>query len=92
MSESDKEIVLSVPKVEEEVSKGAREFVERLDISIEQLESWFKKFSIESIELHISGVAETGTITKLIVNAKAEGGIKVTLKPKEPKDKIIRIS
>jgi hypothetical protein len=92
MSESDNKIVLSVPKVEEEVSKGAKEFVERLDVSIEQLELWFKKFTIDSIELHISGVAEAGPITKLIVNAKAEGGIKVILKPKEPKDKIIRIA
>ncbi len=87
--ESNNEILLSIPKGQEQVSKGMDDLVERFDVSIDKLEQWFKRFSIESIEIHISGVVETSGLTKLIVSAKAEGGIKVVLKPK---DKVIRIS
>ena len=88
MKESDNGILLSVPIVDEEISKGGLDFGDRLNVSIEQLEGWFKKYSVESIELHISGVAGAGSITKLIVDAKAEAGIKVILKPKNETNKM----
>ena len=37
----------------------------------------FKKYNVESIEMWISGVIESGGITKLLVSAKGEGGMKV---------------
>jgi len=55
---------------------------ERFPVTIDKIIDWFKKYQVDSIELWISGVRETGTITRLIVSAKREGGMKVTLKPK----------
>jgi hypothetical protein len=43
---------------------------------------WFKQYQVETIELWISGMMETGGVTKLVVSAKGEGGLKVVLKPK----------
>jgi hypothetical protein len=33
---------------------------------------WFKRYQVESIELWISGLIETGGITKFVVSAKGE--------------------
>jgi hypothetical protein len=52
-------------------------------ISLEDVSNWFKDFEIDSIQVTISAGAETGTLTKLIVSAKGEGGLTVTLKPKK---------
>ena len=38
--------------------------------------------------LWISGLIETGGITKLVVSAKGEGGLRVMLKPKPNSDKV----
>lgn len=76
-------IILSLPKFDEEVSKGMDNIFERLDIGLEKIEEWFKHFSIDSMEVYINGVIETGGITKLVVSAKAEGGIKIVLRPKD---------
>ena len=38
---------------------------------------------MESIEQYIRGVIETNEVTKLVVNVKSEGGMKVVLKPKK---------
>ena len=43
----------------------------------------FKDFQIDSVELWISGGVETGQVLSLFVSAKGEGGMKVTLKPKQ---------
>jgi len=49
---------------------------------MDEVTNWFDKYHVESIELSISGAMETGGIIKLIVSAKGEGGLRVTLKPK----------
>lgn len=54
----------------------------RFSASIDDIASWFSKYEIESIELWISGAIETEGILKLAVSAKGEGGLKLTLKPK----------
>lgn len=86
---SNDAIILSLPKFDEEVSKGMDKVFERFDIGLEKIEEWFKQFGIDSMEVYITGVVETGGITKLLVSAKAEGGIKIVLRPK---DKIIKIN
>ena len=53
-----------------------------LSTSMDAITDWFKQYQVESIELWISGMMETGGITKLVVSAKGEGGLKVVLKPK----------
>jgi hypothetical protein len=83
-------IELAFPKYEQEqndsefISKGGtgEGLVKHLSTSIDQITEWFKQYQVESIELSISGLIETSGITKLVVSAKGEGGLKVVLKPK----------
>jgi hypothetical protein len=87
--EQGKKIELAFPKYEEEddskfISKsGTGEgLVKHLSTSMDAIADWFKQYQVESIELWISGLIETGGITKLVVSAKGEGGMRVMLKPK----------
>jgi len=82
--ENSKRIELELPKYDEEdVSKSfGSDVIGKFSTSIEEITSWFSKYEVDSIELWISGVVETSGITKLVVNAKGEGGLKVVLKPK----------
>jgi hypothetical protein len=81
-------IELAFPKIEtkendEYVSKGTGEgMVKHLSTSMDAIAGWFKQYQVESIELWISGLIESGGVTKLVVSAKGEGGMKVLLKPK----------
>jgi hypothetical protein len=79
-------IELAFPEYEEAgpyTSKGPGEgLVKRLSTSIDEIAEWFKQYQVESIELWISGMMETGGITKLVVSAKGEGGMRAMLKPK----------
>jgi hypothetical protein len=84
-----KTIELAFPKFEEEndgefISKGGtgEGLVKHLSTSIDQITEWFKQYQVESIELSISGLIETSGITKLVVSAKGEGGMRVILKPR----------
>jgi len=84
---SDKKIELAFPKYEEEdeeyISKGrGQDLIKYLSTSMDEVTNWFDKYHVESIELSISGAMETGGILKLIVSAKGEGGLRVTLNPK----------
>jgi hypothetical protein len=88
-SKNDKSnaIELALPKFEsEEDAKGIVDEVgERFAVTLDKITDWFRQYQVDSIELWISGVIETGTIMKLIVSAKGEGGMKVVLKPKTGK-------
>jgi hypothetical protein len=81
-------IELAFPKYEEEddqyISKGGtgEGLVKHLSTSMDSIADWFKQYEVESIELWISGMMETGGITKLVVSVKGEGGMRVRLKPK----------
>jgi|SRR5215469_1179767 len=81
-------IELAFPKYEQEedneyISKGTGEdLIKYLSTSMDEVTNWFHQYQVDSIELSISGAIETGGILKLIVSAKGEGGLKVTLKPK----------
>ena len=83
-----KTVELAFPKFDEEngdyISKGGtgEGLVKHLSTSMDSISDWFKQYQIESIELWISGLIETGGITKLVVSAKGEGGMRVMLKPK----------
>ena len=84
-----KRVELAFPKYEQEedneyVSKGGTDegLVKHLSTSMDAIADWFKQYQVESIELWISGLIETGGITKLVVSAKGEGGMRVMLKPK----------
>ena len=83
-SNNNETIELALPKFDSE--EGAKDAVdgvwERYPTTIDKITNWFKQYQVDSIELWISGVLETGTITRLVVSAKGEGGMKVVLKPK----------
>jgi hypothetical protein len=77
-------IELELPKYDEEnVTKSfGTDVIGKFSTSIEEITNWFSKYEVDSTELWISGVIETTGITKLVVSAKGEGGLKVVLKPK----------
>jgi hypothetical protein len=83
-------VEIALPKIKMEditderfVSKGKmNETLQIFTASIDEVSAWFKQYHVESIELWISGVIETGGVPKLFINAKGEAGMKVTLKPK----------
>ena len=85
--ENTNKIELAFPKYEQEdgefISKGPGEgLVKHLSTSMDSIADWFKQYQVESIELWISGMMETGGAVKLVVSAKGEGGLRVMLKPK----------
>ena len=87
--EKKNKIELAFPKYEQEddvefISKGGtgEGLVKHLSTSMDSIADWFKQYQVESIEIWISGIMETGGITKLVVSAKGEGGMRVVLKPK----------
>lgn len=82
---TNKKIEFLFPQVElnEYVPKGAPgSLIKRMSVNLDEIQEWFGKYHIESIELWVSGMVQTDGITKLVVSAKGEGGLKVILKPK----------
>jgi hypothetical protein len=80
-----KRIELAFPKLEDESeyeSKGPVDLIGKFSATVDEVTNWFKQYEIDSVELSISGLIETGNIIKLVISAKGEGGLKVTLKPK----------
>ncbi|MCA9820698.1 MAG: hypothetical protein KC440_08225 [Nitrosarchaeum sp.] len=66
------------------VSKGVESKFKGFSTSIDKITGWFDKYQVQSIELWIQAAAETDGILKLLVSAKGEGGMKITLTPKNP--------
>ena len=80
---NDKKIELYLQQYRsDDISKGIDDVWDRFPATIDKITDWFKQYQVESIELWISGVMETGSITRLVVSAKGEGGMKIILKPK----------
>lgn len=85
------EITLAFPKkvIEDDdgefISKGRTgELLSLFSASMDEVTGWFKNYQVESVEMWINGVIESGGVTRLLVSAKGEGGMKVVLKPKQP--------
>jgi hypothetical protein len=86
-----KVVELAFPKLlefeeDEYISKGKGAegggLLQRFSTSMDEVADWFKQYQVDTIELWISGVIETGGVTRLVVSAKGEGGLRVILKPK----------
>ena len=43
--------------------------------------NWFKGYKVDSIEIWLKTVLKSEGVTKLILSAEGEGGMKITLKP-----------
>src|ERR671933_2518401 len=87
---ANSKIELAFPKYEQEendqyISKGGtgEGLVKHLSTSMDSIADWFKQYQVESIELWISGMMQTEGVTKLVLSAKGEGGMRVVLKPKK---------
>lgn len=85
LEKDSKKIQLVFPKIGNEVHEqiislqnDASGFV----TSVDEIKNWFKSYDIDSIQVWISGVIETGGILKLVVSASGSGGVLVVLKPK----------
>jgi hypothetical protein len=75
--------VKDIESDEQYVAKGpGGKVLKYLSASVDEIMGWFAGYKVESIELTVSAAIETGTIPKLIIGVKGEGGVTVTLKPK----------
>jgi hypothetical protein len=85
-SGNNEKIELAFPKIAEEskyIPKGrGQDILQHFYTSINEVTDWFKQYQVDTIELWISGVIETGGVTRLVISAKGEGGLRVVLKPK----------
>lgn len=54
---------------------------------MDEVTNWFSQYQLDSIELIVNGVIEADSMLKLIVSAKEERGLKVTLNPNLLDDK-----
>lgn len=89
MSFNDEKVVLMLPVIEENTepqfvsSSGMRNPISSLPISLEQLQDLVKDFtdySIDQIEVHVKGVAQTDGLTRLVVGLSGEAGVKLVMK------------
>lgn len=73
------------PPVEDNwIKKGPTgDVLRRFSANIDEISAWFRNYDVDTIEVWISGIIETGGVTKLVVSAKGEGGLRVVLKPKK---------
>jgi hypothetical protein len=61
---------------------SGRNFFHLFCADISELKGWFDDFTIDSIELWIDSIIQTGHVTKLIVGEKNESGLRIVLKQK----------
>ena len=90
MSTKGKEVVLMMPLIKEEKeesvyypSSGSGVLETVFPISIEQIKGiaeGFNGYNLDTIELHVTGVAETDGITKFFIGLSGEAGVKLVLK------------
>ena len=87
MSEENKvELLFSKEGIPTETGHQSKGLLENkfkgFSTSVDKIIQRFDKYQVESIELWIQAAAETEGVLKLLVSAKGEGGMKVTLTPK----------
>lgn len=84
MADSEKETVLffeSAKSLPEFEATGFGDNLEKFTVKVKDLIKWFEDYKVEKIELSVKGVVETGVLTKLIIGAKGEAGVTITLVP-----------
>ena len=83
---SEKKVLLVFPGDsfrEGSVVRGVGDQMKEFAAGVEDVAKWFKDFKIDSIVISIKAGVEAGGIIKLILSAKGEGGLTVTLKPRQ---------
>lgn len=61
---------------------GIGDATSEMAVKVQEIADWFKDFQIDQIEVSISGMVQSGSALKLLINAQGQGGITVTLKPR----------
>lgn len=83
---NSKKIQLVFPKIDKDTQQqiipSQNDIMGGFVTSVDEIKNWFKSYDIDSIEVWISGVIQTGGILKLVVSASGSGGVLVVLKPK----------
>ncbi|MGI2327129.1 hypothetical protein [Planococcus sp. YIM B11945] len=90
MADEKKEFVIYMPVAEEE-EKGQfriqnRDLKKALPVSLENIHELVKDlsgYSLDTIELHVTGVVKSGPITELFIGAEGEAGMKLVLNKKK---------
>ncbi len=75
-------VFLPSPRIKEGLQKvGSEQQSQKFIAKVEDIVKWFKKCTVDSIELYIEGAATSGKIAQLFVSFEGKGGCKVVLKP-----------
>lgn len=90
MADEKEEFVIYMPLIEEE-EKGKfqmknNEMRKAFPISLDKINDLVKgmtDYSLDTIELHITGVVKSGPITELFIGAEGEAGMKLVLNKKK---------
>ena len=85
---TEKEVVLVFPTESENrlgpVMRGLPgEAAKEMSVRVHEVADWFRDFDVKKIEVTISAGVESGSVTKLFISAKGQGGFTITLKPKK---------
>ncbi|TWT01123.1 hypothetical protein [Planomicrobium sp. CPCC 101079] len=93
MSGKEEEFVIYMPVFEEEeegkFQVKENELRKAFPISLDKINDLVQgmpNYSLDTIELHITGVAKSGPITELFIGAEGEAGMKLVLNKKKTAD------
>ncbi|WKA53426.1 hypothetical protein [Planococcus shixiaomingii] len=96
MSGEEGEFVIFMPLIEEEEGEKGQfhvkenELQKAFPISLDKINDMVKgmtDYSLDTIELHITGVVKAGPVTKLFIGAEGQAGMKLVLNKKKPEGK-----
>ena len=82
MSKKEVQLVFAKPESRMIQPEGMGPVQAATIAKLDEVLSWFKGYTVDSIEFSIEASAKSGDITSLFVSAEGKGGMKVTLKPK----------
>lgn len=93
MADEEERFVIYMPVIEEE-EKGRfqvkkNELQKAFPLSLDKINDLVKgmtDYSLDTIELHITGVVKSGPITELFIGAEGEAGMKLVLNKKKTPD------
>lgn len=86
------QFVLMMPLIQNNTGEGDEVYIpssamsgaiQTVPVTYEALAGYaegFKGFEMDSIEIHVKGVAKSGGLTQLVVGLEGEAGVKLTLK------------
>ncbi|MGX1832385.1 hypothetical protein ACWIE6_29570 [Paenibacillus taichungensis] len=90
--ENKEKYVLMMPLIEEKKeemfypSSGIDTVIQSVPVTYEALMGFieeFRGFEMDTIEIHVKGVAKSGGLTQLVVGLEGEAGVKVVLKKRD---------